>query len=55
MGTAGGLYNSATTHAQNKGYELAHQTSTHLWFAVAREGAGSADPKLQDLHNTGRQ
>lgn len=47
--------NSATTQASIQGSELAHPISTpSLWTAGASERARPADPKLQDLHDTGQ-
>ena len=42
-----------TTQARTRVIELAHPPC--LWSAGACEGTGPADPKLQDLHDTGQQ
>lgn len=53
---AGKVTSSATTQAQIQDSELSHPNIyLHLWTARACEGFGTADPKLQDLHDTGQQ
>ena len=42
-----------TPAAGGKGW--GHLSSAHLWTAGAPEGAGTAEPKLQDLHDTRQQ
>jgi hypothetical protein len=50
------LTSSATTQAQIQGSELAYpQNLYHLQMVGACERACPADPKLQELHDTGQQ
>lgn len=52
---AGGLTKSATSQALIQGSELSHRHLTYLQPARVCKGAGLADPKLQDFHDTGQR
>lgn len=49
------LTNPAITQAQSQDYELTHPHIHPVWSAGACKRTGPADPKLQDLNNTGQQ
>jgi hypothetical protein len=59
MGTEevlGGLANSDSTQAQIQGSELAHSKVYPIFELLEFiNGADTADPALQDLHDTGQQ